>query len=131
MYAKNGTPKVCYNFFGLEQTYVEGTTALSPGEHQVRLEFAYDGGGIAKGGTLSLFVDGKNAGDAHVTQTQPFAFGEEPCNVGHDSGSAVTTDYGGFSGQVKWVEFDTGTAADDHDHLITPDERLMVAMAKQ
>jgi arylsulfatase A-like enzyme len=136
IYAKNGTPKVCYNFFGLEQTYVEGTTALSPGEHQVRLEFAYDGGGIAKGGRLSLFVDGKSAGEARVTQTQPFAFGEEPCNVGHDSGSAVTTDYGGngsraFSGQVKWVEFDTGTAADDHDHLITPEERLMVAMAKQ
>jgi hypothetical protein len=42
-------------------------------------------------------------------------FGEERCNVGHDSGSAVTADYGGkgsraFSGQVKWVEFDTGIA---------------------
>ena len=36
-----------------------------------------------------------------------------------------------FSGQVKWVEFDTGIAADDHNHLITPEERLRVAMAKQ
>ena len=36
-----------------------------------------------------------------------------------------------FSGQVNWVEFDAGTAADDHNHLITPEERLQVAMAKQ
>lgn len=102
----------------------------------MRLEFAYDGGGIAKGGTLSLFVDGEKAGDGRVAQTQPFPFGEEPCNVGHDSGSAVTTDYArngssAFSGRVNWVEFDTGVAADDHDHLITAEERLRVAMAKQ
>ncbi|WP_269321082.1 arylsulfatase [Fischerella sp. PCC 9605] len=136
IYVKNGKPKVCYNFFGLEQTYVEGTAVIPPGDHQVRLEFAYDGGGIAKGGTLSLFIDGKKSGEGRVEQTQPFAFGEEPCNVGHDSGSFVTTDYAGngsraFSGQVKWVEFDTGVAADDHNHLITAEERLRVAMAKQ
>jgi arylsulfatase A-like enzyme len=136
IYVKNGKPKVCYNFFGLEQTYVEGTAAIPPGDHQVRLEFAYDGGGIAKGGTLSLFIDGKKSGEGRVEQTQPFAFGEEPCDVGHDSGSSVTTDYlengsRAFSGQVKWVEFDTGVAADDQNHLITAEERLRVAMAKQ
>jgi hypothetical protein len=36
-----------------------------------------------------------------------------------------------FSGQVNWVEFDAATAADDHNHLITAEERLQVAMAKQ
>jgi hypothetical protein len=29
------------------------------------------------------------------------------------------------------VEFDAGIAADDHNHLITPEERLQVAMARQ
>jgi arylsulfatase len=48
----------------------------------------------------------------------------------------VTSDYGPnggskFSGQVNWVEFDGGIAADDQNHLITPEERLRVAMAKQ
>jgi arylsulfatase len=48
----------------------------------------------------------------------------------------VTADYppnGGseFSGQVNWVEFDAGIAADDQNHLITSEERLRVAMAKQ
>lgn len=36
-----------------------------------------------------------------------------------------------FSGEVRWVEFDAGIAADDHTHLITPEERLQVAVAKQ
>jgi len=57
-------------------------------------------------------------------------------DVGHEAGSPVTTDYpknGGsyFTGYVKWVEFDTDTAADDHNHLITPEEKFMVAMARQ
>ena len=29
------------------------------------------------------------------------------------------------------MEFDGGTASDDQNHLITPEERLQVAMAKQ
>jgi arylsulfatase len=136
LYAKDGKPKVCYNFFGLQQTYIEGKSSIPAGDHQLRLEFKYDGGGIAKGGKLSLFVDGKQAGEGRLERTQPFAFGEEPCDVGHDSGSAVTTDYApnrgtAFSGKVKWVEFDTGIAADDNNHLITPEERLQLAMAKQ
>jgi arylsulfatase len=100
------------------------------------MEFAYDGDGIAKGGKVSLFIDGKNAGEGRIDQTEPFAFGEETCDVGHEGGSPVTGDYaenGGtrFSGKVNWVEFDAGIAADDQNHLITPEERLQVAMAKQ
>src|SRR5882757_6928260 len=49
LYAKSGKPKYCYNFFGLQRTYVEGTTDIPSGKHQIRMEFAYDGGGIAKG----------------------------------------------------------------------------------
>jgi arylsulfatase A-like enzyme len=136
LYTKDGKPKFCYNFFGLQQTYVEGTSVLAAGQHQVRMEFAYDGGGLAKGGKVSLFVDGKEAGEGRVEQTEPFAFGEESLDVGHEAGSPVTSDYPGshgseFSGQVNWVEFDAGIAADDHNHLITPEERLQVAMAKQ
>jgi arylsulfatase A-like enzyme len=136
LYAKDGRPKYCYNFFGLEQTYVEGARAIPPGQHQVRVEFAYDGGGIAKGGTVTLFVDGRKASEGRVNQTEPFAFGEESLDLGHEAGSPVTYDYGRtgsnpFSGQVNWVEFDAGIAADDHNHLISPEERLRVAIAKQ
>jgi arylsulfatase len=136
LYVKDGKPKYCYNFFGLQETYVEGSAALPPGEHQIRMEFKYDGGGIGKGGKVSIFVDGKKTGEGRVEQTEPFAFGEESMDIGHEAGSPVTADYppnGGseFSGQVNWVEFDAAAAADDQNHLISPEERLRVAMAKQ
>ena len=35
-----------------------GGAADAAGHHQVRLEFKYDGGGIGKGGTITLFMDG-------------------------------------------------------------------------
>ncbi len=136
LYTKEGKPKFCYNFFGLERTYVEGSKAIPAGEHQVRMEFKYDGGGVAKGGKVSLYVDGKKTGEGRIERTEPFAFGEESLDIEHEAGSPVTFDYpknGGsyFTGKVKWVEFDTDIAADDHNHLITPEERFMVAMAKQ
>jgi len=93
LYAKNGKPKYCYNFFGLKQTYIEGASTIPPGQHQIRLEFAYDGGGIAKGGKGSLFVDGKKSGEGRIEQTEPFPFGEESLDLGHEAGSPVTSDY--------------------------------------
>jgi hypothetical protein len=44
-YLKDGCPTFCYNLFGLERAYVRGTTAVPVGDHQIRVEFAYDGGG--------------------------------------------------------------------------------------
>ena len=50
LYAKGGKLKYCYNFFGITLTFVEATEAIPAGHHQVRMEFKYDGGGLAKGG---------------------------------------------------------------------------------
>jgi arylsulfatase A-like enzyme len=132
LYAKGGKPKFCYNFFGLDETFVEGEREIPAGTHQVRFEFAYDGGGLAKGGTVTLFVDGVPAGEGRLERTQPFPFsGDEAFDLGSEFGSLVTTDYGQreFSGEVNWAEIELGL--DDHDHLISPEERLNVAMAIQ
>jgi arylsulfatase len=47
----------------------------------------------------------------------------------------VSEEYGSrgnkFSGEVNWVEIDVDKAALDADHLIAPEERLRVAMARQ
>ncbi|HEY7033922.1 MAG TPA: hypothetical protein VH482_21470, partial [Thermomicrobiales bacterium] len=132
LYAKGGKPKFCYNFFGLEQTYVEGTQKIPPGTHQVRMEFAYDGGGIGKGGTVTLFIDGAAVGEGRLEQTEAMFFSaDETLDLGNEFGSPVTTDYGQrkFSGEVNWVEIDLGL--DDHSHLIAPEDRLNVAMAFQ
>ena len=52
IYAHEGRPAYCYNLFGLQQFKVYGDAPLPAGRHQVRVEFTYDGGGLAKGGTV-------------------------------------------------------------------------------
>ena len=136
LYAKDGKPAFCYNLFGLQLFKVYGEDPLAPGEHQVRLEFAYDGGGLGKGGTSTLYVDGTKVGEGRVDATVPMLFSaDETTDLGSDSATPVSDDHGPketeFTGRVKWVEIDLGEDAEDADHLITPEERLTVAMARQ
>jgi len=136
LYARDGKPKYCYNFFGIERFVIEGSEEMSAGTHQLRMEFVYDGGGIAKGGDVTLFVDGQHVGAGRVESTEPFIFSaDETCDIGFEAGSPVTVDYeadkGKFNGEVKWVEIDIGDAAEDADHFITDEERYRVAMAIQ
>jgi len=134
LYCKGGKLRYCYNFFGLHSYTVEGKDVIPAGQHQVRMEFEYDGGGVAKGGSATLFVDGKECGKGRVDQTEPQLFSaDETCDVGNEFGSLVTTDYSSrkFNGTVNWVEIDLGADAKEADHLISPEERLHVAMALQ
>jgi arylsulfatase len=135
LYAKDGKPKYCYNFYGVERYMVEGAFKIPPGTHQVRMEFAYDGGGLAKGGTVTLYLDGEKAGQGRVERTEPMLFSaDETCDVGNDYGSAVTSDYPKekkFNGEVKWVEIDLGKDSISLDHLISAEERLNFVMATQ
>jgi arylsulfatase len=133
-YTKDGRLKFCYNLFGLQRFTTASTSSLSAGKHQVRMEFAYAGGGLAKGGAVTLYIDGQKAGAGQLPATEPMAFsGDETCDVGSDTGSSVSDDYTAetskFNGVISWIQLDQG--ADDHDHLITPEERLTVAMARQ
>lgn len=134
LYASNGRLKHCYNFFGIERYFTERATPIPAGTHQLRMEFKYDGGGLAKGGTVSLFVDGRKDGDGRVEMTVPMLFSaDETCDVGKETGSPVSPDYGpshnAFSGEVKWVQIDL--EKDDQDHLISPDERDGAAVARR
>jgi arylsulfatase A-like enzyme len=137
LYAKSdGRPAYCYNLFGLRRFKTEGDSPLPSGEHQVRMEFGYDGGGLGKGGTVELYVDGQKAGEGRVEATVPMLFSaDETTDVGSDSATPVSDDYGPrdseFTGQVRWVQLDIEEAAEDNDHLITPEERLRIAMARQ
>ena len=136
LYAKAGRPAYCYNLFGLQQFKIYGDDAIPAGEHQVRMEFDYDGGGLGKGGTVTLYVDGEQVGEGRVDGTVPMLFSsDETTDVGSDTATSVSDDYGPkdseFTGRVLWVQLDIDEAAEDLDHLITPEERLRVAMARQ
>jgi hypothetical protein len=136
LYFKAGKPVYCYNLLGLQRIKIEGDPPIPTGEHQVRMEFKYDGGGLAKGGAATLYVDGKEAGSGRVHATIPMVFsGDETTDVGNDSATPVSDEYGPkdskFNGRIRWVQIDIDEAAEDPDHLITPEERLRIAMARQ
>jgi len=108
---------------------------LPSGRHQVRMEFAYDGGGLGKGGTATLFVDGKQVGQGKVAATAAMVFSaDDGCDVGVDTGSPVSEDYGphenAFNGSIRGVLLSIA-GSQDSDHLISPEEAVRVAMARQ
>jgi arylsulfatase A-like enzyme len=136
LYLHEGRPAYCYNLFGLKRFKVYGEGVVPAGDHQVRMEFGYDGGGLAKGGDVTLFLDGTPVGKGRVEGTQPMIFSaDETTEVSSDGGTPVSDDYGpkdtAFTGRVRWVQIDLDDAAEDLDHLITPEERFRIAMARQ
>ena len=102
------------------------------------MEFAYDGGGLAKGGTVTLYVDGEQGrrGPGRARRVPMIFSADETCRRRLATRPRpVSDDYDAegsvFTGTVSWVQIDLGEDAEDADHLITPEERLRVAMARQ
>jgi arylsulfatase len=134
VYAKEGKVTFAYNVLGIQEFLTRAIDPIPAGTHQVRVEFAYDGGGLAKGGDVTLYYDGEAVGTGRVEATQPMVFSaDETTDIGYESGTTVTAEYTAkdshFTGRINWVQIDVG--ADDHDHFIDPDERLRVAIARQ
>ena len=136
LYAKGGKLKYCYNLGGVQQFYAESAGPIPPGRHQVRMEFAYAGGGLAKGGKVTLYIDGASVGEGQVPMTQPFVFSaDDGCDVGVDTGSPVSPDYGSrgneFNGTVQGVQLAVAEDAQAVDHLVKPEDAIRIAMARQ
>jgi arylsulfatase A-like enzyme len=134
LYVKDGTLAYVYNFLGLRAFVTRATEPLQSGTHQVRMEFAYDGGGLAKGGSVTLFIDGKSVGQGRVEQTQPVVFSaDETSDVGIKRGSPITeelpSDESAFNGRVLAVVIETGP--ENHDHLLSREQILNTIVARQ
>ena len=112
LYVKDGVPAYDYNFLGLQRTSVASSKPLAPGKHTIRFEFAYDGGGPAKGGTGTLLVDGEKVGEGRIAVTQPGIFSaDETADVGIDLGTPVVEAIGAeaksrFTGRIPKVTID-------------------------
>jgi arylsulfatase len=136
LYAKDGKLKYCYNWGGFKQFFAEGTTPIPAGRHQVRMEFAYAGGGLGKGGKVTLYTDGTKVGEGVVDATLAMVFSaDDGCDVGEDTGAPVSPDYGphgnGFNGTIHGVQLAIEDSAVNSDHMVTPEEAIRVAMARQ
>ena len=96
IYAHQGRLKYLYNFLGLEKYEVEAADSLPSGDHQVRLEFAYDGDGLGKGGTATLYVDGNKVAEGRVEHTHAAVFSaDSTATVGNKSGAPSARSEGG------------------------------------
>ena len=134
LYLHDGRPTYHYSFLGLDRATVAAPEPLAPGDHQVRVEFAYDGDGLGKGGTATIYIDGTRPASGRVERTHAFVFSlDETTDVGIDTGSPVSPDYpagdNAFTGTINWVRVDTGD--DSHDHLIDPAQLMRFAISRQ
>ena len=107
VYAKDGRVNFVYNVLGIQEFVAEADVPIPVGTHQVRMEFAYDGGGLAKGGDVTLYYDGTKVGAGRVGATQPMIFSaDETTDIGYESGTTVTPDYTAhgsrFTGKINW-----------------------------
>jgi arylsulfatase len=111
LYMKAGRPIYVYNFIGLERTSVASPQALPAGKSTIRLEFAYDGGGLGKGGLATIYVNDKKVTEGRIERTQPMIFSaDETADVGEDDATPVTEDYKSydnkFTGKILRVKVD-------------------------
>jgi len=110
LYVKDGVPAYDYNFLGLNRTTIAAKNPLEPGKTTIRFEFAYDGGGLAKGGDGTLFVNGKKVVTGRIERTQPMVFSaDETADVGIDLATPVVESIGSeersrFTGTVSIVK---------------------------
>jgi arylsulfatase len=120
LYCAGGCVSYVYNYFGMRRYRTYTTEAVPPGRHEIRVDFHYDGGGLGRGGTVVLGVDGEKHAEGRVEETVPYYFSfDETLDVGVDLGTPVTDDYpevdNGFGGVIHTVRIDLGEEHGEQD----------------
>ena len=109
LYVKDGIPAYDYNFLGMKRFTIASTKPLAPGKATIRFDFAYDGGGLGKGGTGTLFVNNGKVAEGRIEHTQAMMFSaDETADVGIDLGTPVVEAIGSearsrFTGRIPKV----------------------------
>ncbi|RJG10548.1 arylsulfatase [Pseudomonas cavernicola] len=109
LYVKDGVPAYDYNFLGMQRTSIQASKPLPAGKVKLRFEFAYDGGGLGKGGQGTLYVNDQKVGEGRLEHTQPIIFSaDETADIGIDLGTPVVESIGAehrsaFTGSIDKV----------------------------
>jgi len=111
LYLRDGKPTYCYNFLGLQEYKVSASQPVSAGKSTIRMNFDYDGGGVGKGGTATILVNGEKVASGRIDRTQAMIFSaDEGAGVGVDDATPVTNDYkerdNAFTGKILKVTVD-------------------------
>ena len=116
LYVRDNKPVYFYNWMGHELYAVESTAQLPTGPVTLKFTFDYDGGGLGKGGTAHLSVNGKPVAAGRIEKTVPFIFSMsgETFDVGEDTGAPVGPYAHGFpfTGTIQKIEIELRDAPD-------------------
>lgn len=127
---KRGKPVFHYNFLNIAHYTIAAKDALSPGKHTVVFDFKYESGGIGKGGTGTLIVDGKQVAQGRIANTVPVRFSfDETFDIGEDTGIPVREDYDvpfKFTGKIEKVVVNLGETK-----LSAPDQQKLQDMERK
>ena len=134
VYVKDGRLAFVYNVLGIQEFTTVADEPVPPAGTSCGWSSPTTAAGSPRAATVTLFHDGAPVGTGRVGATQPMVFSaDETTDIGNETGTTVTPAYTArgsrFTGRIRWVQLDVGT--DDHDHLISPEERLRIAMARQ
>ena len=111
LYLKDGKPAYTYNLLGMKRTTISGPDVVPNGKAIIRYEFAYDGGGMFKGGTGTLYVNDEKVAEGRIDRCQIFFSADEGADVGEDGETPVIENYGipapyYFTGRIDKVTID-------------------------
>jgi hypothetical protein len=102
---------------------VAAAEPVPPGKATIFLDFTYDGGGLGKGATATLSVNGRKVAEGRIEHTVPLAFsGDEGADVGVDEATNVTDAYkkgdNRFTGKIHRVTVELGDATAQADAAV-------------
>jgi arylsulfatase len=127
---EKGKPVFHYNVANVAHYNIAAKDSLKPGKHTVVFDFKYDGGGIGKGGTGTISVDGKQVAQGRIDRTVPIRYSmDETFDVGEDTGTPVSLDYDvpfKFTGQIEKVVVNLGETK-----LSAPDQQKLQDMEQK
>ena len=123
-----GKPVFQYNTVGVFQYSVAAKEKLGPGRHALVMSFDYDGGGIGKGGKVTMTADDKTIAEGRIENTIPFRISlDETLDIGEDTGTPVSKDYTvpfHFTGKLNRVLVRLG------DSKLTAEDEEQIRRAK-
>jgi arylsulfatase len=107
LYLRDGKPTFVYNFLSIERTTFASKQALPAGKAEIVVDFKYDGGGMGKGGKLTLSANGRTLAEGRLEKTIPIQFSlGEGVDIGMDVGSPIDFTYRlpfAFTGKIEKV----------------------------
>jgi len=93
-YMQQGKLVGLHSYIALERYRVVSTEPVPTGKVTLAMDFKYDGGGMAKSGTITLSANGRKIGEGRVEKTTPFKYSLfEGQDVGEDTGTPVDFSY--------------------------------------